>query len=191
MPLAIELAAARVGALSLEQISERLEDSLKLLTGGSRTATPRQQTLRGALDWSHELLSGEERTLFRRLSAFAGGWILEAAEAVGAGGGIEEENILDLLSNLAEKSLVLSEAEATDVVRYRMLESVRQYAREQLEESEEAQAIRRRHASFFLALAKEAEPRLTGAQQQAWADRLEAEHDNLRAALSWSLENEP
>ncbi|HET6659478.1 MAG TPA: BTAD domain-containing putative transcriptional regulator [Rubrobacter sp.] len=191
MPLAIELAAARVGALSLEQISERLEDSLKLLTGGSRTATPRQQTLRGALDWSHELLSGEERTLFRRLSAFVGGWILEAAEAVGAGGGIEEEDILDLLSNLADKSLVLSDAEATDVVRYRMLESVRQYAREQLEESEEAQAIRRRHASFFLALAKEAEPRLTGAQQQAWADRLEAEHDNLRAALSWSLENEP
>ena len=98
---------------------------------------------------------------------------MEAAEAVGAGGGIEEENILDLLSNLAEKSLVLSDAEATDVVRYRMLESVRQYAREQLEESEEAQAIRRRHASFFLALAKEAEPRLTGAQQQAWADRRE------------------
>jgi predicted ATPase len=191
MPLAIELAAARVGALSLEQISERLEDSLKLLTGGGRTATPRQRTLRGALDWSHELLSGEERALFRRLSAFAGGWTLEAAEAVGAGGGIEEEDILDLLSNLVDKSLVVSEAEAPDVVRYRMLESVRQYAREQLEESEETETMGRRHVSFFLALAKEAEPGLTGAQQQAWADRLEAEHDNLRAALSWSLENEP
>jgi predicted ATPase/DNA-binding SARP family transcriptional activator len=191
MPLAIELAAARVGALSLEQISERLEDSLKLLTGGGRTATPRQRTLRGALDWSHELLSGEERALFRRLSAFAGGWTLEAAEAVGAGGGIEEEDILDLLSNLVDKSLVVSEAEAPDVVRYRMLESVRQYAREQLEESEETKTMRRHHVSFFLALAKEAEPGLTGAQQQAWADRLEAEHDNLRAALSWSLENEP
>ena len=191
MPLAIELAAARVGALSLEQISERIENSLKLLTGGSRTATPRQRTLRGALDWSYDLLSEEERTLFRRLSAFAGGWTLEAAEAVGAGGGIEEEDILDLLSKLVDKSLVLSEAEAPDVVRYRMLESVRQYAREQLEESEETEAIRRRHASYYLTLAKEAEPGLTGAQQQAWADRLEAEHDNLRAALLWSLENEP
>jgi len=191
IPLAIELAAARVGTLSLEQISERLEGSLKLLTGGGRTATPRQRTLRGALDWSHELLSGEERELFRRLSAFARGWTLEAAEAVGAADVIEEEDIMDVLSNLVDKSLVLSEAEAPDIVRYRMLESVRQYAREQLEESEEAEAIRRRHASYYLTLAKEAEPGLTGAQQQAWADRLEAEHDNLRAALSWSLENEP
>jgi predicted ATPase/DNA-binding SARP family transcriptional activator/DNA-binding CsgD family transcriptional regulator len=190
MPLAMELAAARVGALSLEQISGRLEDSLKLLTGGSRTATRRQRTLRGALDWSYELLLEEERTLFRRLSAFAGWWTLEAAEAVGAAGGIEED-IMDVLSNLVDKSLVVTEPEAPEVVRYRMLESVRQYAREQLEESGEAEAIRRRHASFYLALAKEAESGLTGAQQQAWADQLEAEHDNLRAALSWSLENEP
>jgi predicted ATPase len=191
MPLAIELAAARVGMLSLEQISGRLEDSLKLLTGGNRTATLRQRTLRGALDWSHELLSEEERGLFRRLSAFARGWTLEAAEAVGAADGIEEEDILDLLSNLVDKSLVVTEAEAPDEVRYRMLEAVRQYAREQLEESEEAEAIRRRYASFYLALAKDAEPGLTGAQQQAWADRLETEHDNMRAALSWSLANEP
>jgi predicted ATPase/DNA-binding SARP family transcriptional activator/DNA-binding CsgD family transcriptional regulator len=188
IPLALELAAARVEALSVEQISQRLKDSLKLLTGGSRTATPRHRTLRGTLNWSHELLPQDERVLFRRLSAFAGGWTLEAAETVGAGGGIEEEDVLELLSNLMDKSLVVTEVKAAHVVRYRMLEPVRQYARERLEESGEVEAIQRRHAEFFLVLAEEAEPAVEGAQQAAWLERLETEHDNFRAALSWSLE---
>jgi predicted ATPase/DNA-binding NarL/FixJ family response regulator len=187
IPLAIELAASRVG-LSAEEIAARLEDSLRLLTGGSRTALHRQQTLRGTLDWSHDLLSEPERFLFRRLSVFAGGWTLEAAEEVGAHGSIEGSDVLDLLGRLVDKSLVVAEAEAQGAVRYRMLEPIRQYARERLEESEEAEAIQRRHAEFFLALAEEAEPEVEGPQQAAWLERLEAEHDNLRAALSWSLE---
>jgi predicted ATPase/DNA-binding SARP family transcriptional activator/DNA-binding NarL/FixJ family response regulator len=184
IPLAIELAAARIG-LSVEQIAQRLDDSLRLLTAGSRTASPRQRTLRGTLDWSYALLSESERELFCRLSVFAGGWTLEAAEAVGAGD-TKQGDVLDLLSRLVEKSLVV--AEAQDVVRYRMLEPVRQYARERFEESGEVEAIQRRHAEFFLALAEEAEPEVEGPQQAAWLERLEAEHDNLRTALSWSLE---
>ena len=193
MPLAVELAAARVRSLSVEQISRRLEDSLKLLTGDSRTAAPRQRTLRGTLDWSHDLLSTEERVLFRRLSAFAGGWTLEAAEEVQ---GMSEEigegdDVLEPLSNLVDKSLVVAEVRAGEVRRYRLLEPVRQYAMERLETSGEADAFLRRHAALFLALAEEAEPGLMGAKQQPWAERLEAEHDNLRAALSWTLEREP
>jgi predicted ATPase/DNA-binding SARP family transcriptional activator/DNA-binding CsgD family transcriptional regulator len=191
MPLAIELAAARVGTLPVEQISERLEDSLKLLRSDSRTAAPRQRTLRATLDWSHNLLPAEERALLRRLSAFAGGWTVEAAEAVGRDDGNEEEDVLELLSKLVDKSLVVAEVRAGDVRRYRLLEPVRQYARKRLEESGEADVVRRRHAAFFLALAEEAEPQLAGAQQQEWAERLEEEHDNLRASLSWSLEKEP
>lgn len=188
IPLAIELAAARVGALSIKQISERLTASLKLLTGGDRTQVPKQRTLRGTLDWSHELLSTNEKKLFGRLSVFAGGWTLEAAEEVGADGSIEGSDVLDLLGRLVDKSLVVAEAEAQGAVRYRTLEPIRQYARERLEESEESEAIQRRHAEFFLALAEEAEPEVEGPQQAAWLERLEAEHDNLRAALSWSLE---
>jgi DNA-binding CsgD family transcriptional regulator/tetratricopeptide (TPR) repeat protein len=179
-----------VGALSVEQISERLEDSLKLLSGG-RTATPRQQTLRATLDWSHDLLGESERVLFRRLSVFAGGWTLEAAEAVGARDEIEEGDVLDLLLGLIYKSLVVAEAETGGALRYRMLEPVRQYAREKLEASEDAGTIRSRHAAFFLALAQEGESELGGARQGSWLERLEAEHDNMRTALSWSLEDEP
>jgi predicted ATPase/DNA-binding SARP family transcriptional activator/DNA-binding CsgD family transcriptional regulator len=191
MPLAIELAAARVRVLSVEQILERLADSLKLLRSESRSATPRQRTLRATLDWSHDLLSAEERVLLRRLSAFAGGWTLEATEAIGAHDGIHEEDVLDLLSNLTDKSLVVTEARAAEVMRYRMLEPVRQYAREKLEASGEADTVRQLHASFFLALAKEAKPELNGPDQAEWVDRLEAEHDNVRAALDWSLESDP
>ena len=191
MPLAIELAAARVRALSVEQIARRLEDSLKLLRGDSRTAAPRQRTLHATLDWSYNLLSTEERALLRRLSVFAGGWTLEGAETVGTGDDIQEEDVLELLTNLMDKSLVLAEVRAGDVRRYRLLEPVRQYARERLEESGEADAFLRRHAEFFLALAEEAEPQLAGAHQQEWAERLEEEHDNIRASLSWSLEKEP
>jgi non-specific serine/threonine protein kinase len=190
IPLAIELAAARVGTLSLEQISQRLTDSLKLLRGGSKTQMAKQRTLRGALDWSYELLSEDEKKLFKRLSVFAGGWTLEAAEAVGVGGGVEEDNILDLLSGLVEKSLVVARGGEQGDVRYRMLEPVRQYARDKLEEDGEGEEARRRHATFFLAFAKEAEPRLQGPEDTIWLERLEREHDNMRAALSWTLQSE-
>jgi len=189
IPLAIELAAARVG-LSLEQIATRLDDSLKLLTAGSRTASPRQRTLRGTLDWSYTLLSAHEQMLFGRLSIFAGGWTLETAEVVGAEGDTEQRDILDFLSRLVEKSLVVAEATGGGGVRYRMLELIRQYAQEKLEKSGEAEEVRRRHASFFLTLAEEAEPRLRGPEDTEWLERLETEHDNLRAALSWALERE-
>jgi len=187
IPLAIELAAARVG-FSVEQIATRLDDSLRLLTAGSRTASPRQRTLRGALDWSYDLLSKPERVLFGRLSVFAGGWTLEAAEAVGSGEGIEEEDVLDLVSRLVDKSLVVLGTTAHGVVRYRMLEPVRQYAQEKLEASGEAEELRRVHAQYYLQEAEAAEPELARPQQRLWVERLEEEHDNLREALSWVLE---
>jgi DNA-binding CsgD family transcriptional regulator/tetratricopeptide (TPR) repeat protein len=177
-----------VGALSLEQISKRLKDSLKLLTAGGRTAAPRQRTLRGTLDWSHQLLGEPERELFGRLSVFAGGWTLEAAEAVASGGGVEEGEVLDLLLGLVDKSLVTVEAEAGDAPRYGMLEPVRQYARERLEHAGKTEDFLSRHAAYFLKLAEEAEPELEGGRQEVWLERLEWEHDNLRAALSGSLD---
>jgi DNA-binding CsgD family transcriptional regulator len=190
VPLAIELAAARVGTVSVEQIAERIGDSLGLLIGGGRTVVPRQRTLRGALDWSHELLSNEEQTLFGRLSVFAGGWTLEAAEAVAAREGIGEGDILELLSGLVDKSLVVAEASREARVRYRLLEPVRQYALEKLEESGEAESVRRRHTEFFLALAEEADLGWGGPDQGRWLKRLEPDHDNMRAALSWALERD-
>ena len=137
IPLAIELAAARVRTLSAEQIAARLQAPLDLLTTGNRTAPPRQRTLRGALDWSYALLTASERKLFARLSVFAGGWSLEAAEAVGAEGGIGEDDVLDLLSRLVDKSLVIAEAGAEGALRYRILEPVRQYGQERLQASGE------------------------------------------------------
>ena len=186
IPLAIELAAARVGTLSLEHISERLEGSLDLLSGGARTAVSRQRTLRGTLDWSHELLSEPERKIFRKLSVFAGGWTLEASEAVGSGEDIEETEILNLLSGLVEKSLVVAETTEQGGVRYRLLEPVRQYALEKLEQSGEAEDVKRSHAGYFLALAEEAEPWLSGPREAEWFERLEEELDNMRAAHSWA-----
>jgi len=196
IPLAIELAAARVGTLDVGRISERLSGSLELLTGGSRTATRRQRTLRGALDWSCDLLTEGERKLFCRLSAFAGGWTLAAAEAVGAEpgaqDGIEEGEVLGLLSWLVDKSLVTTRTTGDGRVRFGMLEPVRQYASERLAESGEAGVVRRRHAGFFLELAEEADPELTtGAERRvAWLEQLGTERDNLRAALSWMLDEE-
>ena len=188
IPLAIELAAARVGLLSAEQIAGRLGQSPKLLAGGERTADHRHRTLRATLDWSYELLGGTEQVLFRRLSAFAGGFTPEAAESVGAGGSIDEEDILELLSMLVGKSLVVVEESWERGARFRLLEPVRQYAWEKLSSSGEGEAVWRRHAEFFLALAEEAQPELKGPRQVEWLDRLQTEHDNLRAALSWSLE---
>ena len=163
MPLAIELAAARVRALSLEQIAQRLEDSLKLLRGDSRTAPQRQRTLRATLDWSYALLSEAERVLFLRLSVFAGGWTLEAAEALGSGEGVGKGEVLDPLSRLVDKSLVaLEEGEHDGALRYTMLEPVRQYAREKLRESGEEDAVQERHAGFFSPWPKRPNPRCRG-----------------------------
>ncbi len=196
IPLAIELAAARVKMLSLEQIAERLDDRLKLLTEGSRTAIPRQQTLRATMDWSYDLLTEAERVLLRRLSVFAGGWTLEAAEAVCADENppqsplIKGGDVLDLLTHLVDKSLVVViDPEEGERKRYRLLETIREYARERLIASEEFERVCSRHFDFFSKLTEEAEPELQRASQVAWLDRLETEHDNLFAAIQWALES--
>jgi predicted ATPase/DNA-binding CsgD family transcriptional regulator len=186
IPLAIELAAARVRLLSVEQISTRLDDRFGLLTGGGRTTLPRQRTLRAAMDWGHELLEESERILFRRLSIFAGDFPLDAAEAMCSGEGIERDEVPELLFHLVDKSLLVMREQGGEA-RYRLLETLRQYGWEKLGEAGEREELSRRHAAFFLELAEEAEPALLGAGQAAWLGRLEAEHDNLRAALSWSL----
>jgi predicted ATPase/DNA-binding CsgD family transcriptional regulator len=188
IPLAIELAAARVSTLSVEQISLRIGGSLELLTRGGRTALPRHRTLKAALGWSYDLLSESERKLFRKLSVFAGGWTLEASEAVGSGDGVEEGEVLDLLSGLVEKSLVVTKRGYEGDVRYRLLEPIRQYALEKLEERGEVEDTKHAYAQYFLALAEEAEPELLGPREAEWYNRLEEEHDNIRAALSWLLE---
>jgi predicted ATPase/DNA-binding CsgD family transcriptional regulator len=188
IPLAIELAAARTRVLSIGQISEKLDDPLGLLTTGSRTAVARHRTLRATLQWSYDLLSEGERALFRRLSVFVGGFTLEAAETVGAGQGIEGYEILDLLSGLVDKSLVVAGPQAEAGVRYGMLEPVRQYALERLAEAGEEEEVRLRHAGHYLSLAEEAEPELLGADQGLWLGRLRTELGNLRGAISWSLE---
>jgi predicted ATPase/DNA-binding CsgD family transcriptional regulator len=187
IPLAIELAAARLAVLSVKQIAERLNDSLGLLTMGDRTRALRQRTLRAALAWSHELLSEPERELFGRLSVFAGGWTLEAAEHVGTGEPVEAGEVLELLTALVEKSLVVAEGSGAGELRYRMLEPVRQYALERLEEGGRTEEARRRHAAFFVSLAEEARPKLRAAPQVEWLERLEKENANLRGALSWAL----
>jgi predicted ATPase/DNA-binding CsgD family transcriptional regulator len=183
MPLAIEFAAARVAALPIGQIAARLDDRFRLLTAESRKALPRQQTLRATLDWSHDLLSPSEQTLFRRLSVFAGGFTLEAAETICAGVG--ERDILNLLTRLVNKSLVVLD-DREGQARYRLLESVRQYGRDKLQESGETDHVLRQHRDWYLQFAEEANPKLRGHEQDIWLDRLETEHDNLRAALAWS-----
>jgi predicted ATPase/class 3 adenylate cyclase len=184
IPLAIELAAARIKVLPVEELRARLSDCFRVLTGGSRVALPRHRTLRAAMDWSYGLLEEPERVLLRRLAVFAGGWTLETAETACGGDGIPEAEVLDTLAGLVDKSLVILDRSG-EGGRYRMLETVRQYATEQLAESGEADRMRQRHAIFFLALAEEAEPKLFGPEQYAWFARLEAEHSNLRTALEW------
>jgi predicted ATPase/DNA-binding CsgD family transcriptional regulator len=184
IPLAIELAAARIKVFSAEQIAGRLDDRFRLLTGGSRTALPRQQTLRGAIDWSYSLLPELERVLLCRLSVFAGGWSFEAAEAVCTAAGIEVADILDLLTHLVEKSLVVADEEAGEV-RYHMLETIRQYAHEKLLEAGEGERLADQHLAFFRRLAERAEAPLQSGSYREWMPRLEVEHDNLRAALDW------
>ena len=213
IPLAIELAAARVGTLPVEALAARLDDRFRLLSKGPREVLPRQRTLRALLDWSYELLTPGEQALLRRLSVFPGGWTLEAAEAIGEElravegqpgdttlgvamarpePGYEARPVLDLLENLINKSLVLGlGCTPGEPWRYRLLETVRHYAAERLAEQGELTVTRRAHAMHYLALAEEAEPQLTGADQGRWLARLEAEHDNLRAALAWLREHGP
>ncbi|MBI1741438.1 tetratricopeptide repeat protein [Candidatus Acetothermia bacterium] len=193
LPLAIELAATRTKVLSVEQIARRLDDRFQLLTGGSRTALPHHQTLQATMDWSFQLLSEPERILLRHLSVFVGGFTLEAVEDVCADDGpargdsrTAPTEILDLLTHLVDKSLVVVQPGVR--ARYRLLEIVRQFGREKLLESGEEPAVRQRHLGFFLQLAERAEPELKGANQTIWLELLAVEHDNLRAALSRSLE---
>jgi len=185
IPLAIELAAVRVKVLTAEEIARRLRDQFKLLTGGSRAALPRHQTLKAAIDWSYDLLSEQERALLRQLSVFAGGWTLEAAEAICACEGDGKTNILGLLARLVDKSLVIAD-EREGKTRYRLLETVRQYSQDRLLEQGDADAVRKRHRDFFLALGEEAGPHFRGGELLTWLNRLEGEQDNLRAALEWS-----
>ncbi len=186
IPLAIELAAARVSVLSVDQINARLKDRFRLLTGGGRTAVARQRTLEATVDWSYDLLREPERLLLGRLSVFAGGWTLEAAEEVCAGEGIERDDIVDLLSGLVDKSLVIVEEDPAGDRRYRFLETIRQYGRDRLFRSGETSSVCARHFAVVLALAQRAEPELTRSDQVAWLSRLQVEHDNIRSALDWA-----
>jgi len=187
IPLAIELAAARLNVLSVDQISVRLNDRFRLLTGGSRTGVARQRTLEATVDWSYDLLSKTEQRLLCRLSVFAGGWTLEAAEYVCSGIGGRKQTMLDLLSHLVDKSLVIADDDGGGGRRYRLLETVRQYGRERVVRSGDAERVRDRHLVFFADLVRRAEPELQKADQVAWLNRLQLEHDNLRAALDWCL----
>jgi non-specific serine/threonine protein kinase len=189
IPLAIELAAARIKVLSADEIAARLDDRFSLLTAGSRTAVPRHQTLRATIDWSYDLLTEPERILFRRLSVFASGFTLEAAEAV-CSQGMKRSDILDLLGRLVDKSLVIVEADSeVNETRYRMLETIRQYALEKLVELGEASSIRDQHLDFYLSMAEKSESKVFGSESVAWFVRLDKELDNIRAAIEWSTNN--
>jgi predicted ATPase/DNA-binding SARP family transcriptional activator len=185
MPLAIELAAARLRTMSLDQLASRLDDRFRLLTGGSRTALPRHRTLRGVVDWSWELLTDAERMVLRRLSVFSGGAGLEAAERVCAGDVVEPEQVLDLLTALTEKSLLLAEDDGAP--RYRMIGTIKEYAEFRLTESGESDLARQAHLAYFTELAEAAEPHLRRAEQLEWLATLEAEHDNIGAAMRGAL----
>ena len=191
MPLAIELAAARLRTMSVDQLAHRLDDRFRLLTGGSRTALPRHKTLRAAVDWSWELLTDAERTVLRRLSVFSGGASLEAAEQVCAGdghyggGAVQRDQVFELLTALAEKSLLRAERDSAP--RYRMIGTIKEYAAQRLADAGEADLARRAHLAHFTELAEAAEPHLRRAEQLDWLARLETEHDNIGAAMRGAL----
>jgi predicted ATPase/DNA-binding SARP family transcriptional activator len=189
IPLAIELAAARLKVLPIGQIAARLDDRFSLLTAGGRTTLPRHQTLRAVVDWSYNLLSEKEQAFLCRLSVFAGGWALEAAQAVCAEV-VPPNGVIDLMASLVDKSLVEVAEGPGSAARYRMLETMRQYGLERLREAGQVEATRGRHALFFAELAEKAEQRLRDPEMHAWIERLEADHDNFRAALEWSLAQE-
>lgn len=186
IPLAIELAAARSRAFSPQTIAERLDDRFTFLTGGGRTALPRQQTLKALVDWSYDLLDDEEHTLLRRLSVFAGGFSLESVEGVCLGDELQPGSHIDLVSALVDKSIVVFE-ERTGGPRYSLLETIRNYSGDRLEDSKEAEAIRDSHLEWFLSLAERGEPEVTTSE---WLQTMEDEHDNLRAALQWAIRRE-
>jgi predicted ATPase/DNA-binding CsgD family transcriptional regulator len=188
IPLAIELAAAKIRVLSVEQIAKRLDDRFRLLTSGSRTALERHQTLQAAIDWSYNLLSPAEQILFQRLAVFVGGWTLEAAESICEGGAIEGEDVLNLMEQLINKSLAIKEEEHGES-RYHMLETIRQYAYEKLLEAEEAAQIQDRHLDYFRTFAEKAETEILYSNQVVWLKGLDNEFDNIRAALEWSQQN--
>lgn len=189
IPLAIELAAARVRVLAPQQIADGLADRFRLLTGGSRTALPRQRTLEASVDWSYRLLSNNERALLNRLSVFSGGFSLDAVRAVCCDEVVNEDAVLDLLTGLVDKSLVQVDADRSgDVVRSRMLETIRHFARERLAEAGDSEAVRDRHLRHFLALADAAGPHIEHGDDADWLNRLESDVDNLRAALDWAEE---
>jgi tetratricopeptide (TPR) repeat protein len=180
MPLAIELAATRVRVMAVQEIATRLDDRFKLLAGGNSTALPRHQTLRAMIDWSYDLLAEQQRALLRRLSVFVGGWTLEAVEWVGAA-----DDALDHLTHLANKSLVVAE-EHDNATRYRLLETIGAYAREKLVQASEEHSAHRQHLDYSIHLVEQAASHLTGQRRKLWNERLEVEHDNLRAALEWA-----
>lgn len=186
IPLALELAAARVGAMTVEQVADRLHDRFAFLTRGRRTALQRHQTLRSLIDWSHDLLGETERVLLRRLAPFAGGWTLDEAEAVCSAAPLGRGEVLDLLTQLVEKSLVVLDDHARPP-RYRLLETIRQYAMEKLIEAQEFDAVRQRHLDCYVGLADVIRPMLTRQEQLLWHARAESELDNCRLALHWSL----
>jgi predicted ATPase/class 3 adenylate cyclase/DNA-binding CsgD family transcriptional regulator len=188
IPLALELAAARLGSLSVPEISARLDQRFRLLTTGNRTALPRHQTLRALIDWSYDLLSSQEQIVFGRLSVFAGGWTLDAAEAVARGGDVAEWQVLDLLAGLVGKSLVQAEVLQAST-RYRLLETIRHYAAERLalRAGSDLQDARAAHRDHYLALVETAAARMRGPDEHRWLDRIEAEFDNVRAALAFSI----
>ncbi len=209
LPLAIELAAARTRLFTPQALLGRLSDRLKILTGGARDLPARQQTMRGAIEWSYDLLSEGEKQLFRRLAIFNGGRTLEAIETVcgmrneefGMRNKTEQSNIphseflipqsydvVDIVESLLDKSMLVEREGRDGETRYWMLETIHDYAREKLQESGEAEPLRREHALYFMRLAEEAEPYLTGKKQQEWLDRLEDDYDNIRAALEWANE---
>ena len=188
IPLAIELAAARVKTLSLEQLAARLDDKLSLLTTGSRTAQPRQQTLRAAIDWSYELLSEQEQIVLQRLSIFSGAWTLEAAEFVCADETIHPDQILDLLTRLLDKSLLVSESRDQEM-RYKLLEIIRQHAFEKLEARSETEKVHNRHTQYYLGLAQKARPLWFTPEHSRLIKQFDSDYPNLRVALAWGLEN--
>jgi non-specific serine/threonine protein kinase len=193
IPLAIELAAARTRSMSVTAIDEHLDDCFHLLTGGSRMSLPRQRTLQATLDWSHDLLDGDEKRLFRRLSVFRGGFTLEAAEAVceESEGDSAGAVVLDNLSSLVDRSLVIADERPDQSERYRLLETIRHYGSDRLSEAGEREPVERRHAHFHLAFADEASRELRGPRQSHWIARVEDEFDNLRACREWAMRHEP
>jgi len=188
IPLAIELAASRVKVLSLYQIAERLKDRFQILTGGPRTALPRHQTLQATMDWSYNFLSNNEQAVLRRLSIFSGGWSIQGAEEVVSFGNVTKSSVLDLLSQLVDKSLVEAE-EKTDKMRYFMLETVRQYGANKLTEENETRNTSLSHAEFYASLAEDGDEGLRDQRQIESLDLLDTEHENIRSALGWSIDN--